>query len=261
MMGDAQLQSSLAVFLSCPKVIGFALPENSSSCGSGDYSAVYTGTSQTVSAYQDSVFYLSNATGGVKVVYALTDSTTNQLVESGKAYGSISGGDCTTPSVVVGNVSVAVGTSVVISSGDTLKAFLNITFTGTGTPVFCSGGSSATLILIQTAPVSSTGALLTTTLTAGRAQQTTIDGYPGVSIPYLNTASSAMNALVYGTVRNNAGAIVGYLLTTISLLPTQNVTASLVLYHYAPATYTITIIATTPVNVPVSTPVTANVTV
>ena len=173
-----------------------------------------------------------------------------------------SGGDCTAPTKVLGNVTVVVGTSAVIASGDTLKAFLNITFTGTGNPVFCSGGSSATLMSVQTTPVTGTTTpLLTTTLTAGRAHQSSLLGYTGVSISYVNTATVAVNAIVYGVVRNGAGNIVGHVITSISPTPGQNVTAFLTLYGFPSGTYDVTAIAVTPTNVPLSTPATAVVTV
>ncbi len=252
------VQSSVSAYLNCPSSLAFAIPSGSGSCPSGTYSAVYTGVSQAVGSTQDSVFYLASANGGVKVTFSVTDTTSTKVLIRGVGYGSISGGTCASPNVIL--PSSFTSTSSVINSGDTLKVFLNATFTGTGTPAFCSGDGSATLVSIGTTPVTgSSTPLLTTVLSAGRATQTTLLGYQGVSVSYVNTGSATTTALVLGILKTSAGSTVDVLSTSITAAPNQNVTAFLPFRQYSPGTYSVTIIAMTGSEVPISTPVETSV--
>jgi hypothetical protein len=250
-MGTTSVQSSVSVFLNCPS-ISFAAPGASASCGAGNYTAIYSGISQTFASTQDSLFYLASATGGVKVTFNLTDVTTGKLLFHGVGYGSLSGGSCTSPNLIV-PASFA-SSSNTLSSGDTVKASLGTVFTGTGTPTFCSGGSTATLISVgTTVAFGSSQPFLTTTLTAGSARQTTLSGFAGVGVSYKNTGSTAVTAIVVGVVKNFAGSSVDVLTTSVAASANANVTAFLPFRSYPPGTYTVTVIAILTSNVPVST--------
>jgi hypothetical protein len=247
----SSVQSSVSVFLNCP-AISFAAPGASATCGAGNYTAIYSGVSQTFGSTQNSVFYLASATGGVKVTFILTDVTTGKLLINGVGYGSISGGSCTSPSLIV--PASFTSSSNTLNSGDTVKVSLGTVFTGTGTPMFCSGGATATLISAgTTVALGANQPLLTTTLTAGRAKQTTLSGFDGVAVSYKNTGSTAVTAIVVGVLKNFAGSSVDVLTTSVAASANANVTAFLPFRQYQPGTYTVTIIAILASNVPVST--------
>jgi hypothetical protein len=243
-------QSSISAYLNCPSGLSYAFPGGSGSCPSGVYSAVYTGVSQTVATTQFSVFYLASASGGVKVTFNFTDTTTGKPLFNGVAYGSISGGTCSSPSVVVPASFTA--TSNLITSGDTLKLSLNTTFTGTGTPMFCSGGASATLVGAWSTP-SGSNQYLTTALSAGTPSQTTLSGYQGVSIAYSSNSGNSVTAVVLGILKAGTGSTVDILASSVTVPAGQSATAFLVMGQYPSGTYTITIVAFTGSDVPVST--------
>jgi hypothetical protein len=245
------VQSSVSVFLACP-AISFSSPGASASCAAGNYTAVYSGISQTIGSTQNSLFYLASANGGVKVTFGLTDVTTGKLLISGVGYGSISGGTCSAPDLVIPTSFTT--TANALNSGDTVKAALGVVFTGTGTPAFCSGGSASTLVSVgTTVALGSSQPLLTTTLTPGRARQTTLSGFTGIAESYKNTGSVSMTAIVVGVLKNFAGSTVDVLTTSVTASPNANVTAFLPFKQYSSGTYTVTIIAIASSDVPVST--------
>jgi len=246
------IQSSISVYLNCPDGLSFAEPSASTSCGSGNYTGVYTGISQAVVANGASVFYLASATGGVKVTFSVTDVTTGKLLLSGVGYGSMSGGICTSPALVL--PAKAVAAANVVNSGDTLRSSLNTTFTGTGTPEFCSGGESATLVSLDTTVIA--GAIqpsLTTMLTAGSPYQTTLSGFNGVAQSYVDTGTSSFTAVVVGVVKSSVGSTVDVLVTSVTVTPGTSATAFLRFNQYPSGTYTVSVLAITSSNVPVST--------
>jgi hypothetical protein len=240
--------------------VAFALPSASGSCLSGTYSGVYTGFSQALGSTLDAVFYLASASGAVKVTFSVADTNSSKVLVSGVGSGSVSGGTCASPTAIVpSSFNIYSGT---INTGDVLQVFVATTFSGTGTPTFCSGGGSATLISMGTAPVvGSTSPVLTTLLTAGRPIQSSLSGYQGVSVSYLNTGSALITALVLGRIRTSAGSTIDVLVTSITLAPNQNVTAFLPFRQYSSGTYTVTVIAVSGSEVPISTPEGTSVTV
>ena len=245
-------QSSISVYLNCPNGVSFAEPGAGNSCGSGNYTGVYTGISQAVVANGTSAFYLASATGGVKVTFSVTDLTTGKLLLSGVGYGSMSGGTCASPAVVL--PAKAAAETNAINSGDELRSSLNTTFTGTGTPEFCSGGASATLISLDTIVIAgATQPSLTTMLTAGSPYQTTLSGFNGVAQSYVDTGTSSFTAVVVGVVKSSSGSTVDVLVTSVTVSPGTSATAFLKFNQYPTGTYTVSVLAITSSNVPVST--------
>jgi hypothetical protein len=221
---------------------------------------VYNGINEIPLANISSIFYLASATGGVKVTFSLTDSTTGKPLFNGVGYGSMSGGTCSSPTLVVATKFVATSNS--INSGDKLVAALNTTFTGTGTPTFCSGGSDATLISFKTAVLAGASPpLLSNILTPSQPVQTTLLSFEGVAGNYTNTGSAAITALVQGVVKNQAGSTVDVLTTSITLAPGADVTAFLPFKQYPSGSYTVTTVAITSSFVPISASAVAEVTV
>jgi hypothetical protein len=262
------VESSVSVFVNCPTSVSFAEPSASGACGSGNYTGTWSGVAQTVGSAQDSVFYLSAATGGVKVNYSLIDSTTGKFLVRWAGFGSISGGTCSAPSVVTpatqatNSAWYAIGTGNVISPGDKLSATFSIVFTGTGTPTICSGAGSASVISLDTTvSASQVKPALTTTLQAGVAVQGMLGGYDGVSETYLNTGSTSVTALVLGVLKDSSGRTVDMLSTSITANPGATVTAFLPFKQYPSGSYTMTLIAITTLDAPISTVATASVTV
>jgi hypothetical protein len=151
----------------------------------------------------------------------------------------------------------------VINSGDTLKVHLIWTsLAGTGVPTFCSGGNSASLVSIATTVVAGSSEPITATkLTAGIAYQTTLAGYPGVAVTYINTGSANFTAVVLGVLKDSAGRTVDVLAATIIAAPNVNVTAFFPLKQYPSGSYTMTVFATTTQHAPVSSTVAAEVSV
>ena len=260
----ASVQSSISVYINCPGAISFAEPGASSSCGAGNYTAVYTGISQTVVINKTSVFYLAGSTGGVKVTFGIFDVTTGKPLLNGVGYGFVAGGTCASPSLVT--PATVVASTNLINSGDKLRASLNTTFTPTGSnpnlPVYCSGGSNATLVTIGTMVVAGTAQpLLTTMLTAGNPHQTTLSGYSGIAESYTNEGTSSFTAVVIGVVKSSSENTVDVLITSVTVLPGTNATAFLKFNQYPPGAYTVTVLATSSSNVPVSTAEVATATV
>lgn len=260
-------QSSISIFVNCPASISFAQPSSSGSCGSGNYTGTWSGIAQTVGSAQDSAFYLSAATGGVKVNYSLIDTTTGKYLVRWAGFGSIAGGTCSSPSEITQATQATssawyeLGTGNVVSPGDKLSATFNIVFTGTGTPTICSGGSSPSLISLDTtADLGQSKPALVTALQAGTAVQTTLGGYAGVSETYLNTGSTAVTAIVLGVLKDPTGRTVDVLSTSITANPGVGVTAFIPFKQYPSGSYTLTLIAITSANVPISTAATAMVT-
>jgi hypothetical protein len=246
------VQSTISVYLACNGSVAFAEPGAPASCVSGNYTGIYTGISQDVISNQTSVFFLAMATGGVKVTFSLTDVTTDELLIKGVGYGAISGGTCSSADSVVPS-STTVSTNVV-SSGDTLRAALNTTFTGTGTPTFCSGGNSSTLITLGTTVVGGQAQPpLSNLLRAGNPHQSTLFGFDGVAETYVNTGTSAFTAVVMGVVKNSSGSTIDVLISSASITPGANVTAFLKFDQYPSGTYTVDVLVTTSSNVPIST--------
>jgi hypothetical protein len=243
--------SSVSVYLNCSAGLSFVPPGAASSCGSGNYTGTYSGVDQMAVSNLTSVFYLAAATGGVKVTFNLTDVTRGQPLLSGVGYGSISGGSCTSPNLVH-STTINV-TSNVISSGDKVEASLSTIFTGTGTPAFCSGGVDGTFITIGTSVVGVTQPSLTTLLTAGSPQQTTLSGFNGVAESYVDSGSSGLSVVVMGVVTNSAGSTIDVIVTSVTVSPGSSATAFLKFNQYPSGTYTVTVIAVTSSNVPVST--------
>jgi len=251
--------SSISVYITCPGTISFALQTASGPCGSGNYTGVYTGISQMPVANLTSEFYLASASGGVKVTFNLTDATTGKLLLNGVGYGAIDGGSCSSPSLVI---ATGFTTSAnVINSGDRLEASLNTTFTGTGTPAFCAGGSDATLISFKTAVPGSAHPLFSSMLNPGKPAQTMLLGYEGVAENYTNPSGVAITAIVQGVVKNQAGNTVDVLSSSITLSPGAEVTAFLAFNKYPSGSYTVTVIALTSSDVPIAAPVVAEVSV
>jgi hypothetical protein len=262
------IQSSVSAFINCPSSLSFAGPSASGSCTTSDYSGVYNGIAQTVGSTQNTVFYLAVANGGVKVNYSLTDTTSGKVLLRWVGYGSISGGTCSSPSVIVpftptsGSSSYVIFSGTVINPGDTIKAHLSIAFTGTGTPTICSGGSSATLISIATTVLAGSSQLiLTADLRAGVAHQTTLAGYPGEAVTYVNTGNVTLTAQVLGVLKDSGGRTIDVLATSIMAAPNANVTAFLVFNQYSAGSYTLILFATTSQHVPASLEVMATVSV
>jgi len=230
---------------------------------------VYTGIAQAVGSTQDSVFYVASATGEIRLNYTLTDVTSGKVLLKWLGAGSISGGSCSSPSVVVpsspinGSTSFMISSGDLINSGDTLKVHLIWTsLAGTGTPTFCSGGNSSTLISIGTTVVTgSSQPFLATELRAGIAYQTTLGGYSGMAETYVNTGNANFTAVVLGVLKDSAGRTIDVLAATIIPSPNANVTAFLVFRLYPPGSYTMTVFATTTQHVPVSPAVVATVSV
>ena len=251
--------SSVSVYISCPGVISFVLPNAAGYCTSGNFTGVYTGVAQVPIANLTSEFYLAFATGGVKVTFGLTDLTSGKPLLEGVGYGSIAGGDCSSASLVI--ATNLVPTSNLISSGDKLEGSLNTTFTGTGTPTFCSGGSSATLISFRTMVTSGAAPLLASLLAPGSPIQTNLLGYEGVSDTYAYKGSAPMTVVVQGVVKDQAGNTVDVLSTSITLSPGAEVTAFLSFNKYPSGSYTVTIFALTSSEVPISPAAVAEVSV
>jgi len=245
------IKSSLSVYLNCPGSILFAEPGASGSCGSGNYTSVYSGISQTIVSNMSAVFFLASATGGVKVTFSLTDVTTGKLLLNGVAYGSMSGGTCGSPAIILPASSIA--SMNVLNSGDKVNASLDTIFTGTGTPTFCSGGDSATFISVGTTVITGTAQpALTTLLNAGSPYQTTLSGFNGVAESYIDTGSLGLTAVVVGVVKSSSGSIIDVLVTSVSVSPGENATAFLKFNQYQSGTYTVSITAITGSYVPVS---------
>jgi hypothetical protein len=141
-----------------------------------------------------------------------------------------------------------------------LRLSLNTTFTGTGTPMFCSGGASATLVGAWSTP-SGSNQYLTTALTAGTPTQTTLSGYQGVSIVYTSNSGTTITAVVLGILKIGSGSTVDILASSVTVAPGQSATAFLPFGQYPSGTYTITLVAITSANVPVSTSASTTVTV
>jgi hypothetical protein len=257
---SAAPQSSVSVYLNCPEDISFALPSANGSCSSGNYAAVYQGIAQEVATTQNSEFYLAMATGGVKVTFVLTDLASGKVLFNGVGYGSITGGNCSSPSIIMpARVNLS---SNVINSGDNLLLWLNATFTGTGVPTFCSGPSTPTLVSFGTTVVEgSSQPALTTLLTAGTPTQTTLLGYNGIAETYTYTGSATLTAFVYGVVKDSTGSTVGVLLSSVTVAPNGQGTAFLSLNRCPPGSYTVTIIAITSQDIPISTATTATASV
>ena len=228
------------------------MPAGSGLCGSGNYTGTYSGVSQTVVSNQTAAFYLAAAGGGVKVTFSLTDLTTGKLLLEGVGYGSMANETCSHPSKVV-PVSTTISNST-IDSGDTLEASLNTTFTGTGTPAFCSGGGSPTQFSIGTTAVTgSAQPALTTTLKSGAPYQTTLSGFTGVAVSYTDLGNAGFSAVVVGIVKNPSGSTIDVLLTSVTVSPGATTTAFLKLNQYPTGTYEVTVLVVTSTNVPVST--------
>ena len=257
---SSPMYSSMSFYLNCRSGLAFALPSESGACGSGNYSAVYNGVSQIVDSPQRFVFYLASAQGSIVVTYSVTDETSHNLLARGSGYGSISGGTCANPSVSM--PSTLSSSSNLISSGDKLQVFFNATFTGTGTPMFCSGGASASLIGLRTIPVTGSNLpKLTTVLSAGTPKQTVLSGHPGVSVTYTSTVGVSMTAVVIGILKAPNGNVVDVLTTSVMVPQFYFATAFLPLGSYATGTYSITIIAITGSQVPISTSFSGSVSV
>jgi hypothetical protein len=253
-------QTSVSVFLNCPSEISFALPESSGTCASGNYSGTYTGPTATPIANLTSEFYLSSFTGGVKVTFSLTDVTSRNLVLSGVGYGNMSGGTCSSPTRVVATRFTPASNA--IGSGDQLRVALSVTYTGTGTPAFCSGGANATLISFAASMSGVGNSLLTSLLTPGVPVETTIGSYRGLAQNYTNTGGTTITAIVQGVVKNQAGATVDVLSSSaITLSPGARVTAFLPFNNYPSGSYSVTTIAITISFIPISTAVVAEVSV
>ena len=253
-------QSSISIFLSCPGSIDLAVPGSTGSCTSGNYTGVYNGISEIPLSNLTSDFYLASATGGVKVTFSVTDTTSGKLLLSGVGYGAMNGSTCSSPTLVVAT-KFAPGSNT-ISPGDKLVASLDTTFTGTGTPAFCSGGSDATLISFKTSVIAgSNQPLLSSLLVPGQPLQTTLLSYEGVEENYTNTGSATVTAVVQGVVKNQAGSTVDILSTSITVSPGSEVTAFLAFRTYPSGSYTVTTIAITSSYVPISTIAVANVVV
>jgi hypothetical protein len=267
---SSSTQSSVSAFISCPATVSFASPSGAGSCPFGDFTGVYTGIAQTVGSAQDSVIYMASASGQVKVNYTLTDTTSGKVLLKWVGSGSMSGGTCTSPSVIVPNSSVPNSTSYVIStgarinSGDTLRVHLLwISLLGTGTPTFCSGAGSSTVISLGTTVVTgSSQPILTSELRAGSAHQTMLAGHPGVAETYVNTGSANFTTIVLGVLRDSGGRTIDVLASSITVAPNANVTAFLAFFkQYPSGSYTMTVYATTNQYVAVSLSATATVTV
>jgi len=244
-------QSSISIFLNCPGSIDLAFPGSSGSCYSGNYTGVYNGIAEVPLANLTSDFYLASATGGVKVTFSITDSTSGKLLLSGVGYGAMTGGTCSSPTLVVATKFVP--TSNTINSGDKLVASLNTTFTGTGTPAFCSGGSVATLISFKTSVITGSNLpLLSNLLVPGQPLQTTLLSYEGVEENYTNIGGTTITAVVQGVVKNQAGSTIDILSTSITVSPGEKVAAFLAFKTYPSGSYTVTTIAITSSYVPVS---------
>jgi hypothetical protein len=256
----ASSQATMSIYLNCPGSIALAFPASSGSCSSGNYTEVYNGIAQVPLANLTSDFYLASATGGVKVTFSLTDRTSGKLLLSGVGYGAMTGSTCSSPTLIVPTKFTP--TSNVINSGDNLVASLNTTFTGTGTPSFCSGGSGATLISFKTTVLTGTSQpLLSSLLTPGQPVQTTLLSFEGVVENYTNTGSVALTAIVQGVVKNQAGSTVDVLSTSITLSPGATVTSFLAFKQYPSGSYMVTIVAITSSYVPISTSAVAEVSV
>jgi len=253
-------QATISIYLDCPGGIALAFPASSGSCSSGNYTGVYNGIAQVPLANLTSDFYLAAATGGIKVTFSLTDSTSGKLLLSGVGYGAMAGGTCSSPTLIVPTRFTP--TSNVIGSGDKLVASLNTTFTGTGTPTFCSGGSDATLVSFKTEVLTGTSQpLLTSLLVPGQPVQTTLGSFEGVAENYTNTGSLPIAPFVQGVVKNQAGSTIDILSTSITLQPGETVTAFLTFKQYPSGSYTVTIFAITSSYVPISTSAVAQVSV
>ncbi len=264
-------ESSFSVYLTCSSIL-FAEPSASGTCGSGAYSAAYTGISQTLGSTQNSVVYMASATGGVKVNYTLFDVTSGKLLIKWLGYGAVGGGSCATPTAIYpatpqsGSTAYLINSGQVLASGDVVRLYLNSTFTpdpGTsGSPVFCAGGAAATLVSLGTTVVTGTAqANLTTELTAGTPSQTTLSGVPGVAETYTYAGSTALSVLVLGVVKNSAGSTIDVITSSFSATAGQTVTAFLPLGQYPSGRDSVTEIAFPTSNVAISTPAVAAVTV
>lgn len=249
------VQSTISIFLSCPSGIFFGAPPSSSNCGSGNFTATYTGVNETVGSSQNSVFFMASATGGVKVTFNVTDVTTGEPLIQGVGYGKMPGGDCSSPTPVTPASFTASNNQ--ISTGDKIEASLEIIFTGTGTPVFCSGGGAATVVSFETTVAGGKNLpLLTTTLAPGNPSETTLNGYRGLAETYVNTGGVATTAIVLGVVKSSSGATVQIISSSITLSAGANALAFLPIESLPSGTYTISMIVVTASGVPISTMVT-----
>lgn len=200
---------------------------------------------------QRAVFYAAGATGKLNVTFKVVDVSSSKTLLSGWAAGSVSGGDCSRPAEISSSGSAA--TSATLNTDDVVELELTPLFIGSGTPVLCSGGSYPSFIASDTTPIlGNSVALLTTTLTAGTPKQASIGAYTGVSISYFNTAGQTFTALVYGVVRGASGSISGVVVTSVSLSPSQNVTAFLAMRGFASGSYKVTVFAVTSSDVPLA---------
>lgn len=245
-------QTTTSIYLVCPGGVSFASPASSGSCSAGNFTGTYTGLAVTPVANLTSEFFLASATGGVKVTFSLVDVTTGKDLVQEVAYGSIAGGTCASPSVVVPTSFTS--DSNPMNSGDIVKASVNAIFTGTGTPTFCSGGPKSTLVsFVSDIQTGSSPPLLTTMLTAGAASQTTLSGFEGVSDSYTNTGAATLSVVVLGVVHSASGATVRILSTSVTLSAGAQVTAFLTFGSLPPGQYTVVVIALSTTDVPIST--------
>ncbi len=244
--------STVSAYLNCPEDISFALPAIDGSCSSGNYTSVYQGIAQEVATTQNSIFYLASATGGVKVTFLLIDLGTGKLIIKGVGYGSISGGTCQSPSIIL-PVYVNFTTNV-ISPGDNLELGVNTTFTGTGLPTFCSGPTTPTVVSFGTTVVGvSSQPVLTTLLVAGTPSQATLLGYEGITEPFNYGGNGSVTAIVLGIVKDSAGSTVGVLSGSVTVSSGVQVTAFLPFKGLPSGSYTVTVIAISSQDIPVST--------
>lgn len=265
---STSIQSSVSSYINCPSSLSFDNPSGTGSCPSADFTGVYTGIGQTLGSTQDSVFYMASANGQVKVNYTLTDVTSGKLLLKWVAAGTLSGGSCSSPSEVLptspvsGTTYFVISSGDVINSGDTLKVHLIWTsFSGTGSPTFCSGGGKASVVSVGTAVITgSSQPLITNLLTIGVAHQTMIGGYTGVGETFVNTGSN-FTAQILGVLKDSSGRTVDVLATSIVANPNVNVTAFLVFNVYPSGSYTLNVFALTNHGVSVSSSAAMTVTV
>ena len=244
-------QTTTSIYLVCPASVSFASPSSSGSCTAGNFTGTYTGLTVTPMSNFTSEFFLAAATGGVKVTFNLVDVTTGKDLIQEVAYGSIAGGTCANPSVVVPTSFTSYSNP--INSGDAVKASVDAIFTGTGTPMFCSGGGRATLVsFVSGIQTGSSPPLLTTLLTAGVASETTLSGFEGVSVSYVNTASTSLSVVVLGVVHGASGVTVAILSTSVTLSTGAQVTAFVPFGNLPSGQYTVVVIALSTTDVPIS---------
>jgi hypothetical protein len=116
--------------------------------------------------------------------------------------------------------------------------------------------AAITLVLLVVLPANATSSpLLTSSLTASVAVQTTFQGATAVKVNYTDTLTGSMLVVIWLAVQNSNGQTVGVFVTTLNFASGggEKLTAYVVVSGVASGSYTANMFAVTVSGVPVST--------